>query len=39
VIAYIRGQPRHHEKRSFEQKLVAILQESEIDHDARFIFG
>src|SRR5271167_2632281 len=25
AIAYIEGQPRHHEKRSFEQELVEIL--------------
>ena len=39
VIAYIADQPRHHEKRSFEQELVAILQKSEIDYDERFVFG
>ena len=39
VIAYIADQPRHHEKRSFEQELIAILQKSEIDYDERFIFG
>jgi putative transposase len=39
VIAYIEGQPRHHEKRSFEQELVAILRKSGIAYDARFILG
>ena len=39
VIEYIAAQPRHHEKRSFEQEFVAMLQKSEIDYDPRFIFG
>jgi putative transposase len=39
VISYIEGQARHHAKRSFEQELIAILEKSEIDYDARFIFG
>ena len=39
VMAYVAAQPRHHEKRSFEQEFVAMLQKSEIDYDPRFIFG
>src|SRR5271165_1531274 len=39
VTEYIAEQPRHHQKRSFEQELVAMLRKSEIDYDPRFIFG
>jgi REP-associated tyrosine transposase len=39
VMEYIAAQPRHHEKRSFEQEFMAILRRSEIDYDPRFIFG
>ena len=39
VISYIANQERHHQKRSFEQELIAILQRSEIDYDERYIFG
>jgi REP element-mobilizing transposase RayT len=39
VMGYIAEQPRHHQKRSFEQEFVAMLRKSEIDCDPRFIFG
>ena len=39
VIACIARQARHHEKRTFEQELVAILEKSEIDFDERYVFG
>ena len=39
VMEYIREQPRHHQKRSFEQEFVAMLRKSEIAYDPRFIFG
>ena len=39
VMEYIAEQPRHHEKRGFEQEFVAMLQKSGIDCDPRFIFG
>ena len=39
VISYIAEQARHHEKRSFEQEFVAILEKSEIDYDERYVFG
>jgi putative transposase len=35
VIAYINGQERHHAKRTFESKLLSILQKAEIDYDER----
>ena len=39
VMEYIAEQPRHHEKRSFEQEFVVMLRKSGIDYDPRFIFG
>ena len=39
VMEYIAEQPRHHQKRSFEQEFVAMLRKSGIDYDPRFIFG
>ena len=39
VMDYIAEQPRHHEKRSFEQEFVAMLRYSGIAYDPRFIFG
>ena len=39
VMEYIAEHPLHHQKRSFEQEFVAMLQKSEIAYDPRFIFG
>ena len=39
VMDYIAEQPRHHQKRSFEQEFTAMLRKSEIDYDPRSIFG
>ncbi|HEY5174045.1 MAG TPA: transposase [Terriglobales bacterium] len=39
VTDYIAEQPRHHEKRSFEQEFTAMLRHSGVAYDPRFIFG
>ena len=39
VVQYIAEQQRHHERRSFEQEFVAMLQKSGVAYDPRFIFG
>jgi putative transposase len=39
VMDYIAEQPRHHEKRSYEQEFAAMLQHSGITCDPRFMFG
>ena len=39
VTSYIRNQPRHHAKRSFEDELLEILKKSGIDYDDRYIVG
>ena len=39
VREYIAQQERHHQKRSFEQEFVALLQKSGVGYDPRFILG
>ena len=39
VKEYIRGQERHHRKRSFEQEFVALLRNCGIEYDERYVFG
>ena len=39
VMAYIAEQPRHHEKRTFEQEFVAMLRKSGVAYDPRFVLG
>ncbi len=39
VMDYIADQPKHHEKRTFEQEFELMLRKSGIDYDPRYIFG
>ena len=39
VIDYIAGQPRHHERRSFEEEFRLLLDRSGINYDPKLIFG
>src|SRR5436305_1181313 len=39
VIAYIRNQPEHHKKRSFEEEFLALLEAVGVDYDPRYVFG
>jgi len=40
VKTYIRNQPEHHKKRSFEQEFLALLKKKAgVKYDARFVFG
>ena len=39
AVMDIAEQPRHHEKRSFEQEFVSMLRHSGIAYDSRFVFG
>src|SRR5690349_9072287 len=39
VIAYIRNQPEHHKKRSFEQEFLAMLKKARIPYDPKYVFG
>ncbi len=39
VVDYISDQPRHHEKRSFEEEFEVLLRRSGITCDPKFMFG
>jgi putative transposase len=36
---YIENQEEHHRKRTFEEELIAFLQEYEIEYDERYLFS
>ncbi len=39
VANYIRNQPLHHKKMSFEDELLALLRKHKIDFDPKCVFG
>jgi putative transposase len=39
VVEYIAEQPRHHEKRSFEDEFKLLLDRSGVIYDPKFIYG
>jgi putative transposase len=39
VIAYIRTQPDHHKKMSFEQEFVALLKKAGVPYDPKYVMG
>jgi putative transposase len=39
TIAYIRSQPEHHRKRSFEDEFIAFLKKHNVDYDPRYVLG
>ena len=39
TIAYIRSQPEHHRKRSFEEEFIAFLKKHNVDYDPRYVWG
>lgn len=39
IRRYIQDQPRHHQKRSFEEEFIALLRHCGIDYDPRYVFG
>jgi putative transposase len=38
VIRYIENQQKHHDRKSFCEEYVALLEKFEVDYDARYIF-
>jgi putative transposase len=38
VIAYIRNQPIHHQKRTFRQEYLEFLRKFEIEYDEKYLF-
>jgi len=39
TIAYIRSQPEHHRKRSFEEEFIAFLKKHNVEYDPRYVWG
>jgi REP element-mobilizing transposase RayT len=39
TVAYIRSQPEHHRKRSFEDEFIAFLKKHNVDYDPRYVWG
>ena len=39
VTAYIKDQPEHHKKMTFEQEFLALLKKAGIPYDAKYAFG
>lgn len=39
TIAYIRSQPEHHRKRSFEEEFIAFLKKHNLEYDPRYVWG
>ena len=39
TLEYVRKQPEHHQKRSFEEEFLALLRKHRIDYDPRYIWG
>jgi putative transposase len=36
---YIGSQTQHHQKRNFEEEFLALLKNSGVQYDPRFVFG
>lgn len=39
VKAYVRNQPEHHKRRSFEEEFLALLRKSGVPFDEEHVFG
>jgi hypothetical protein len=39
VVDYIASQAQHHQKHSYEEEFLALLKNSGVQYDPRFIFG
>lgn len=38
VIAYVRNQEKHHQKRTFQEEFVTLLDRHEIEYDVRYLW-
>ena len=38
VAGYIRGQEKHHERRTFQEEYLAFLKRFNVDYDERYVF-
>jgi putative transposase len=39
TVTYIRNQPEHHQKQTFQEEVVAFLERHEIEYGPRFLWG
>jgi putative transposase len=39
VIEYIDAQERHHQKMSFDEEFIALLEKHGVEYDSRYVFG
>jgi len=39
VVDYIKNQRKHHEKQTFEEEYIELLNLHEIEYDERYLFG
>jgi putative transposase len=39
VAAYIRNQPDHHKKMTFEQEFLALLKKAGTPYDSKYVMG
>jgi putative transposase len=39
VIAYVRSQPDHHKKMTFEQEFLALLKKAGVPYDPKYVMG
>ena len=39
VTAYVRSQPEHHKKMTFEEELLALLKKADVPYDPKYVFG
>ncbi len=39
VAAYVRSQPEHHKKMTFEEEFLALLKEADVPYDPKYVFG
>ena len=38
VIRYVNGQERHHQKRTFKEEFLSLLEKHEVDYDPKYIW-
>ena len=39
VTAYVRSQPAHHKKMTFEEEFLALLKKADVPYDPKYVFG
>jgi putative transposase len=39
VTAYVRSQPEHDKKMTFEEEFLALLKKADVPYDPKYVFG